>query len=359
MIETTDPAKGYFVPTERTKEDYVNQLVKMKYLEQNYVSRVGIEKAFNEFFYGKTNVSIVEAVGLLYYNTAIKEAEAKNYPDAYSAIFKSHQLYPAKKSEYMKVAFLSEVVRNLKMDNIGEWEALLALSQITNDVDNREYLKYKFSEAMEKYLLKGSMKSKTDSIYNYLFVNLKDSTLKSEIEEHYLQETSRFLYISNKYDQAKTYLEKAVVKNPNNAFTKSMLTDYILRREITNMGSSQNIKKLDEWTSRFDFLKKNENVQSAYLYNYTFMCIKHMENEQFLTAEKHYRLMANLLIANEHLDKNEELLGQAITGAAYYYFTKKQKQKVIEALELGSKHCPNNSEFQLMFKNKAKLLAKM
>ncbi len=124
LLETTDPAKGYFLPDAKSKENYVNALIKAKYLDEDYVKKVGIDQAFNEFFYSKTNIALKEAVGVLYYNKAVEELDAEKYNEAYSNIAKAQVLYPAKKNEFLETAIMEEMTKNFKFDDIKDWEGL-------------------------------------------------------------------------------------------------------------------------------------------------------------------------------------------------------------------------------------------
>src|SRR5690606_26814135 len=88
MIETTDPTRGVFAPNTKGQEQFLNSLVKNKYLDQEYIDQVGKEKAFNEFFYGKTNITFQELVGILYFNEAIANLEKTDKAACYSAAYK-------------------------------------------------------------------------------------------------------------------------------------------------------------------------------------------------------------------------------------------------------------------------------
>ncbi|HKG06485.1 MAG TPA: hypothetical protein VKB19_08505 [Pedobacter sp.] len=360
MIETTDPTKGYYVPTEKGKETYIKDLIKSKYLEQAYVDKTGVDKAFNEFFYGKSNISFKEAVGLLYYNKFVSHAEKQEFADAYSDIYKANVLYPAKKHEFQRVAMLAELIRNFKFEQMHEWEALTMLVNSETSVESNDYLKFKFFDAMTSNLFRSSLKAKNDSVYNFIYANLKDASLKRDIEDQYLQETARFLYLAGKLDEARDYAEQGVIKNPKNPLMSSMLIDCILRKGMSSTGSVQNLKNLDAWSSKYDFIKTNVKVRSFYLYNYAFLSATSFEKEQLANGEKYYKLMVTELNSfNDHQDKNQTLMGMSFSGAVLYYFTKNQKQKVADAIAEGKKHCGEDPMFQQVVKGKSKLLSKM
>jgi hypothetical protein len=357
MIETTDPTKGYFVPSEKGKENYVNGLVKSKFLEESYVKKVGIEKAFNEFFYGKTNISLAEAVGLMYYNSVIRESENKSYKTAYSNSYKANFLYPAKKHEFMKISMLSELVDEQKIDNESDWAPLVALANLDHNQNTSNHLLYKFNEYLDRFVFKASKKIKADSVYQYLQKNLTDSTLKSNIKGHYLQEISRFLYISSKMEEGRPYFEQAVSFNPDNALTKNMLIEYIGRRSLTPIATVQNLKKLDDWVARFPTLKAESRIKTMYLLHYIDLGNKAGNAEQEANVLKYYNLLAKGLKENAEIENlPEEEMAELMMGAMAYYMMKKQKTKAMEALDLGIKYCPNSKSVKEVARNKSKLL---
>lgn len=358
MIETTDPTKGYFVPTEKGKENYVSGLIKSKYLEESYVKSMGVEKAFNEFFYGKTNITMAEAVGLMYYNALLRESEKQKYKEAYSNSYKANILYPAKKHEFMKLSMLSELVDDQKIENESDWWPLVTLANLDHSQNTSNHLLFKFNDYLDRYLFKASKKPKADSAYHYLQKHLKDSTVKASIKGHYLQETSRFLYLASKMEEGRPYFEQAVSFNPDNAITKNILIQYISRRSLSQTASNQNLKKLDDWVAKFPSLKTESLVKTMYLLHYIELGNKAMYAEQESNVIKYYNLLAQGLKENAELEGlPEEPMAELIMGAVGYYLMKKQKPKAIEALDLGTKHCPNSKMIKDAIRMKSKLLS--
>jgi hypothetical protein len=345
LFETTDPTKGYFVPDDKSKANYIKQLVKSKYLDEVYVSKVGIDQAFNEFFYSKTSITLKEAVGLLYYNKAIEKMDADKASEAYSNISKAQILYPAKKNEFLKSQIMDQMIQNFKFNELKDWEGLTySVNSKGATEDSKKYVEYQFNELIQSKLWKEGQKDKVVEVYNYLRTNLKDSTLESNIEENYLFESARYEYNSNRYPEALQYLDKAIIKSPNSLMVKSMMVDLIAVKMMDQQtGSARSIAWLDHNVARYPFLAANTVIRSAYLYNYTFLSYTAFSKEDAISGGKYMKLMMyELDTYKDHAVKNEIQIGNAFGRASEYYYRKQGKQKAMEILNTGLKYVPDN-----------------
>lgn len=348
LLETTDPAKGYFVPDAKTKENYVNALVKDKYLDEEYVKKVGIDQAFNEFFYSKTNLSLKQAVGVLYYNKAVEELDAEKYNEAYSNIAKAQILYPAKKNEFLQSAIMQQMTRNFKFNDMKDWEGLVYATNGANaDEDERKHVEFEFDNLIQNKLWKSAQKNKVDEVYNYLSQNLKDTTLKSDLEDNYLMENARYAYTSNNFDAAQGYLEKLIKKNPANPLPKAMLID-IIGSKFTGQGSPENIKLLDQYVVKFPFIGDDPRIRSLYLFNYSFLIYTFFAQNNGQAGDKYLKMLVSELDSHKnHEGKYDIQVAEAFGKASEYYYRKNGKQKALDILNLGLKYVPGSEKLQM------------
>ena len=343
LLETTDPAKGYFVPDTKTKENYITALIKAKYLDPDYVKKVGTDKAFDEFFYSKTNITLKEAVGVLYYNDAIEEMDDTKYNDAYSNIAKAQVLYPAKKNEFLQNAILEELIKNFKFEDVKDWEGLVYnVNSSTSDEDKKKYVEFQFDNLIQKKLWKNGQKNKVDEVHDYLEKNLKDSTLKNDIEDEYLIENARYAYSSNNYPDAQTYLEKAIARNPTNPQPKSMLTETLGPR-LSGQPSAENVKLLDQYLAKYPFLGSDPRIRSICLYNYSYLTCYYFSENDGQKGDKYLKTMCNELDThNNYQNRNDAQIAMAFGKASEFYYRKFGKSKSIEVLNTGLKYVPEN-----------------
>jgi len=346
LLETTNPTFGYYAPDAKMKANYVQTLVKSKFIDQGHVDQVGIDQAFNEVFYSKTSITLKNAVGLLYYNKSLEKIDANRYADAYSDMAKAEILYPATKHEFLKNDIMNEVLKNSKFDDMKDWEALVYIvnSPITAE-DEKKNVEYEFNELIQNKLWKSAQKDKVDEVFAYLTKNLKDSTLRSNIEDNYLMENGRYAYLSHKNAEAQMYLGKEVLKNPNNPLPKSLLVDLITPQFANQSGSVQNIELLNQYTQRFPFMAKDPVIRSIYLYNYAFMSLAAFVQNNGATGDKYMKIMMNEMDNfKDYTQKNDLLVSKVFGKASEYYYRKQGKQKAMEILNTGLKYEPTSED---------------
>ena len=74
-FETVESEKPFYLFDDQGKQKNVTELIKTNYIDQSYAIRVGVERAFDDFFYAKPDITLKEAVGLLYFNKALFELQ--------------------------------------------------------------------------------------------------------------------------------------------------------------------------------------------------------------------------------------------------------------------------------------------
>ncbi|MCA5005608.1 hypothetical protein [Sphingobacterium bovistauri] len=226
-MKTTIPTVGVFAPNTKAKTEYIKALVANKYLEQSYVDQVGVEKAFNEFFYGKTNITFKELVGITYYNKAVNYINDNQNLKSYSEIYKANYLYPAKKHQFLEHEILKECLDNFVFDNIDEWEILIKVLNNGDTEAIRRFFISKFNDKIHKFLWTSHQKENLDSIYRYTSLHLHDSILKKEINYNYHYEVARYFLTDKKYDLAEYHLLNVSKNNPNSLLKQSILKNFI------------------------------------------------------------------------------------------------------------------------------------
>lgn len=360
LLETTDPTKGYYVPDDKAKAQYIKALIKSKYVDEAYVTKVGIDQAFNEFFYSKTSITLKDAVGLLYYNKAIEKLEDDKLADAYSNIAKAQLLYPVKKTEFLKHEVLGQMINNFKFNDLSDWEGLAYLVN-ANDVteETKNYLEYKFSNLLDTKLWKEGKRDKVSEVYNYLTKELADSTVRSNIVGNYLYENARYSYMANNLPEALEYLDKAIAKNSGNPLLNTMVVSIMNRRLSGQNASVANLSTLEQNVAKYPFMAKDPLIRSIFLYNYSFLSYSAFQREDKDAAEKYFNLMINEMETfKDHERRDETQLASVFGIASEYYFRKAGAKKSVEILAEGLKYFPNDETLQRKYNTNKSALKK-
>ena len=343
LLETTDPSGGYFVPDEKAKEKYVNELVKEKYLDAAYVQKVGIDQAFNEFFYSKTSITLKQTVGLLYYNAAIEKHDEEHKEEAYSAISKADLLYPAKKHDFLKNAVMDELISNFKFTELKEWKALIrSVNEPNTNEEKHKFVGYEFDDLLQNKLWKLGQKNKVDSIYNYVMANTKDSTLKSNIQDNYLIENGRYAYLQHQLTIAQHFAELAYLKNPTNPMPKALLLETI-KEQFAVGASKKNIRGLDSITNRIPALKTDQDILLFYLANYTQLANNAFDGGSIADGNKYLKSIMDIMEYKPVTTPEEQnQIAKVFTMCSIFSYKKGNMAKSIELTRLGLKYLPDN-----------------
>lgn len=346
-FETIDPSKGFFIFSDESKQKDVAELIKAGYLEQAYVIRVGVERAFDDFFYDKAEISLKEAVGLLYFKKALFEMGV-NAAEAYSDVCKSDMLFPDRKNEYFKNELMADMVTNFKFDDIKDWKGLAQVvnSRLATD-ETKKYIQFRFEDFLNTKLINGGQKDKVNEVYNYLRANVIDTAVKKHLAEDYFFETAQYAYLTNDYTQALNCLETAYSINPNNPLIVSNFVQMILHKYSAASPNAQSLDGFDKYMANYPSLKNNLVIVSIYEYYMAMICINGFVSGDGVKGEKYMQLLTHQLDAHPDEDnKFHQPIAGAFASASVYYWQKQQKQKAITVLNLGLKYEPNSEELQ-------------
>ncbi|QQD12652.1 hypothetical protein [Sphingobacterium sp. UDSM-2020] len=355
LIETTDPTLGVYVPNTKVQNQYVQNLIKTKYLDQDYVNKVGVEKAFNEFLYGKINVSFQELIGLAFYNLGVYDAEDQNYESAYANFYKANKLYPAQKHEFLQYSILAELVNRSKIEKLEDWDALIVLANLQNREDAKLVLKSRFYNQISNDLLRGQNRNNVSEVYNKITNELKDTILLNELRDHYMIESSRSYILSKDFKSAIPILEDCLKNNPNSPIAQGFLSDCIFQEYTFETPTAAIVEKMVAYGETYPFLKKDMSYQHFITYFYGLETIQNFEKEKYKEGIKYYHLMLNALQNNPKVRERvkEIAFGAFKFTTIYYSVVKKDKKNSLATIEQGKLIYPD-----LLDKNDLNMLVK-
>lgn len=351
MIETTIPTEGgVFAPKMKEKANYLKTLVQNKYLEQSYVDSLGVEKAFNDFFYGKTNILFKELVGITYYNKGIQFINDAEYEKAYSEMYKANHLYPAKRHEFITQSLLEHISSNLNYESIDNWKIL---SQIANNSKNKNIKNSflgQFSIVTDKFLWKSNNKEKLDSIFLLIDTLIVDNTIKKEINELYNYEIARHHANQRKFEDAEKFIEKAYLNNKEAPIIRSFIKEN-MKHSFSRSNLKKNIEILDYYNNKYSFLENDQDIKGMYIYYYGFIAHEYYRNDSRKEGLKYFQLLIDNIqnFKGENFIPNQ-VMEELFTLTAGYYVMNNQKQKAKEILATGLKIFPNTAKFSSAIK---------
>ena len=347
-FETVESEKPFYLFDDQGKQKNVTELIKTNYIDQSYAIRVGVERAFDDFFYAKPDITLKEAVGLLYFNKALFELQI-SADEAYSDICKSDILFPDKKNEYFKMEMMVDMVGNFKYDELKDWKGLTMLvnSKGAND-ETKKYIQGKFEDFLNNKLINAGQKDKVNEVYNYLHANIADTAVKKHISEDYFFQNAQYYYLTSDYAQALTNLETAYAINPNNPLIISNLVQMILHKYSAQTPSVQSLSSFNKYIDNYPSIKTNPVILSIGEYYLAFISVNGFSMGDGATGEKYLQLLMHQLDVNTNNSSNDIKFHQIVAGvfarASVYYWQKREKPKAIAVLKTGLKYEPTNEE---------------
>ena len=342
-FETIDQSKGYYMFDDQSKVTNVTEMIKEGYLDQSYVIRVGVERAFDDFLYGQPDVDLKETIGILYFEKAMLEAQA-NENAAYSDISKADMLFPDKKNVFFENRLLMNMADNFTYDDLKDWRALTRLANNRYATDNiKRFLEGQFENFLNAKLINGGQKDKASEVYNYLHSNLTDTAVKKVVTTDYFFISAHYAYITNDYEQALNCLEIAYPLNPNNPLIASDFVQMILHKYSREAPSAESLSDFDKYMDGYPLLKNNPIIISIYLNDISMLCIMGFAQGNGITGDKYLQMLIHQLDAHpDNENKNERFVANAFAAASVYYFRKQAKQKAIAVLNQGLKYEPQS-----------------
>jgi len=344
--ETMNESKDIYVFDDQSKRQNVNDLINQGYIEQSYAINVGTERAFNEFFYSKEDISFKEAVGLVYFNKAFEEMQTNKAREAYSDIYKANILFPDRKNEFLENNLMLSMIGTLKYDDLADWKALTHLVNNRYATDElKKYLEQQFNDFMINKLINAGQKDKVNQVYTYLNSSLTDTTVKKLVSEQYFFESAQYAYITSDYSQALKSLEIAYALNPNNPLIVSNFTQMILHKFSADGPTALNLDKFNSYMDKYPLLKNNPVISSVYDYYFSYIGIVAFAMGDGAKGEKYMQLLIHQLDA--HPDNNgvyNRSVAKLFAQASIYYFHKQGKAKAIAVVKAGLKYEPTDDE---------------
>jgi tetratricopeptide (TPR) repeat protein len=344
-LQTVDMAKGLFVFNDQAKVENVNEMIKDGYVDQSQAIRLGVERTFDDFFYGKSPLTLKDAISVLYFNKVMGEAQG-NENAAYSDICKADMLSPDRRNVFLENRLLLDMANTFKYDKLEEWRALTRLVNSPYAADNiKNFLEFQFDNFLNDKLIRSGQKQLVGDVYNYLHTSIKDTAVKKVIMTDYFLESSQYAYLTSDYEQALSCLEVAYPLSPNNAVIISDFVQMILHKYSSVKFSEQELTDFDKYMDSYPLLKSNPVIVTIYMNYMSVLSMMGFGQNDAATGEKYLQMMVHELEGNPDSNiKNHQIVAKAFSVASIYYFRKPNKQKAIAVLKQGLQYEPDDDE---------------
>jgi hypothetical protein len=346
LFETTNP-KGYFAPNDQLKAEYVKWLIKSKLTTQEYVNRIGIPKAFQEFYYSKEDILLINLAGIQYYNNSIELATEKKYADAIHQIVKATLLHPSKRNEFFQRSLIAHQLNNSKYENVNDIYYLILFANSTQDVSEKSEVIDLFKKIIYEQLFRKSNDSILNSTFNKLQSGIKDSLLAKDLKLQYFSAFADWYASKGRLTSAIEFSRNALKLAPKDATVQEILWRSIVMKYSASFGNNNDHNVLADYEKEFPFLKSNSHFKSLLIYNYAFASYKYFLDNK---GDEGYRLMRQMELELKNKDKdvtvNDSQIALVFAEAGAFHFRKHEYKKAKEIILKGFEYTPNDGELK-------------
>lgn len=347
LLESTDPAGGYYAFDDKFKSEFVSQLRKRKLISEQEFSSLGVNALFDKHYFADEDISKQQLVGLQYCNDALYSMEEERYEHAYRQLEKAYRLYPSEKIAYLLQGAIAHRLAEIELSSPQYGKAFVQAARFHHPDVEEEDLVNEFRRFTYGQLTQAYRVAHYDSMYRHIAQYLADTSLVDEISHVYYQERGRIAYNKGNYSAGLDFLGEACRLRPHNVNNQSMLVAALGQKLNALADNSKRIELIEQYMDQFSFLTKNNVMRGqlvqAYLIQFgqAYEAGNEAEGETF-----RQKFEEQMLHRTGDMPINTDLIGRAYALAAVHHFRKGNESRTKSLLNRGLEYAPTNYELQ-------------
>lgn len=345
-LELTMNGHALIKPSIEFKQQYVQMLRDQKLITDAEFSKVGVTGLFDKFFYGNNEIGITipNLIGLQYYNQAVLDLQSNRYANSFNHAEKAYLLYPSPKTSYlMTVAGTNAFNQRKQLDSIKAVQ-LAKLSKYEEQGVTPDIIEAEFIQISQELLFNRSDKTEMDKFHKVLNNYLTNVRIKNDVNFVYFYETGRFLYNRGRYTESVVQFEEAYKIKPTNQNASNALINAISWKISRTTENKEKIKVLEHYLTQYPTLTEDNNFNNLVLSTYLLEMMYDFDAGNVSDGEKYRALFEQGQEKFPDVATDKQLIGNAYSRAAVYYYRKGQTQKAKAIIDAGLKQSPNNYE---------------
>ncbi len=345
MIETTTPLGGFYSMDQAFKENFVKMLKDNKRITAKEYAGQDVNTLFDKFYFGDLqNITLMNLVGIQYQNDAIYKLEEGKNEEAFAQLEKAYLFNPSERCGYLLMVTCARAFENRKAKDSVHANYLIKLSKYKKYGISSDMIKGEFSNVIHQLLYTEGKKDELESYYKQLEKSMLDSEMKNEIKFLYNYEYGRLLYNKARYKESLIYFKAALTVKPKHVDTNAALIGALTQ---SYRGSGNNLEMMhelqkygDQYPSLLEDNVFNSLMASTMVvqFNQEFILDKAVEGEKYRKSFEEY------VAKYKDLTLDNNLISQAYSSVAVYYFRKGQKAKAKSIITKGLEYAPNSYE---------------
>lgn len=343
-LESTDPVSGYYLPDNKAKEGYIEYLRQSKLISEDEYLNKSIDELFVKNFYSEHTINLSELIGIQYFNNAQLLLQENSYKEAFYQLEKAYFFYPSERISYTLSMILMNILESSFFKNKEDFQFLLRLPRYSQFGIETSHIAVLFNRFTSSILIGKGQKDYYDSCYTSLCNVISDSSTHTELSFIYHHETGRYLYFKGKSTEAYKQFFKAYQLKPENTEVQSTFV-HALALAVNNMEVEQIVDIIDEYYISNPILRGNDIFYQLLLQVYLATATHAYMENKVNRGDTYLNKFENAYISNSDIDIYKDLIGEAYSSAAVYYFKRGYYNKAKNYIHRGLKYAPDN--FQL------------
>jgi tetratricopeptide (TPR) repeat protein len=347
MVETTTPLAGYYTVTEQFKDDYTRMLKDQKLITAKEYIDTDRAILFDKYYFGNQgDITLLQLVGLQYANDGLALLDAKEYLAAFNELEKAYLFYPSDRTGYLLMLAGGQAVQSRENKDSVHAQMVGKLSRYKRYGVTADMIKGELHNSMLYWLSEKGDKETMKSYFTAMHRMVDDKALKDDLEFNYSYECGRMNYNKAKFKDALPYFERCLTLKPNHAETTSIFVGTI-GQSFKNLPTKEAIKMLEQYSLQFPSLT-DDNTFNLFLCNaYLIESANGFKNDDPSTGEAYQSSFEKYFSSHSDVNPGTQILGEAYSSAAVYYFKKGQSSKARNAINEGLKISPENYQLKM------------
>lgn len=344
MVETTTPIGGYVTMKPQFKQSFVKMLKDQKLISnQEYVSQSADELFDKHYFGAQENITLLQLLGLQYFNEGLYLIEEDKYLEGWYKLEKAYLFYPSERVAYVMLAAAHESFKRRETKDLVHASCLSRLSRYKKYGVTSDMIQGEFSRVIEDLLLDKGQTEKLKEYFHQLEKTLPDQNLRKEIAFMYNFENGRLLYNQARFQESVAFFEECLRLKPKHQETNRIFISSIAQ-SLKNDSNHEAIKVLEEYANKYPELLVNNIFNEMLGTTYLLEFDMNFRASKVAEGEKYKNMFEAFYTAHQDVSFNKNIIGQAYSAAAVYYFKKGQTSKARGIITKGLELSPNNYE---------------
>ncbi len=346
LVETTAPGVGFNLYSETFKRTFIQKLAENKIISGMEYEGEDVNTLFDKYYFNDEDIDLTRLVGLQYMNDAIYKLEKDELNKAYSQLEKAYLFYPGEKLRYMLL------MTGVQLLNRGDYyddetvDMYVRLTRFEGQGIDRDMILGEFGKIKEEILVRKNDPERFAEVHNVIHERIESQELKNEIAFIFHVENGRVLFNMGQYRKGLDFLEEAARLKPENLNANGLLVTSILHIASNEPDPGKRIEFLDEYRNRYATLEANGHFMTMLAESYLGE-----SSRRFITSNPSKGLewlekFEKLTESTTEMNTSYNLLGEAYSTAAVYYFRRGNKSKARELLKRGLRYSPGNFELE-------------